>query len=161
MGAYAYVDDMLYLEVSAYRTLDRQHAERSWAPIHSARPGQFDSAPYWRAAFEPHWGNNWLEIGTFGMAADIHPWARRRRRGTGPVTTATFPQTDKYTDVGFDSQYQYQGDNFWFTLRGSYIHEIAEAGRDLRQWLSTNPTDTLNEARGYASLAYGNDNGSS
>ena len=28
VGAYAYVNDMLYLEVSAYRTLDRQHPER-------------------------------------------------------------------------------------------------------------------------------------
>ena len=43
-------------------------------------PGLFDLAPYWRAAFEPHWGNNWLEIGTFGMTADIHPWVAAAAR---------------------------------------------------------------------------------
>ena len=36
--------------------------------------GLFGAAPYWRAAFEPHWGNNWLEIGTFGMYAPVRPW---------------------------------------------------------------------------------------
>ena len=54
-----------------------------WAPIHLA-PGLFDAAPYWRAAFEPHWGNNWLEVGTFGMAADVHPWTH------APATTTTY-----------------------------------------------------------------------
>ena len=42
-------------------------------------------------------------IGTFGMRANVNPWL-------DPTfalgTTATLPQTDKYTDVGFDSQYQ-------------------------------------------------------
>ena len=31
---------------------------------------------------------------------------------------------DKFTDIGFDTQYQYQGDNYWVTLRGSYIREF-------------------------------------
>ena len=73
-------------------------------------------------------------------------------------TTATFPQTDKYTDIGFDTQYQYQGDNYWLTLRGSYIHENQVLDASFLNMISANPTDTLNEARGYASLAYGNDN---
>ncbi len=88
------------------------------------------------------------------MAANVHPWVN-----PGTPDTSTFPQTDKYTDVGFDTQYQYQGDNFWFTLRGSYIHEnqkLDATFANLRY--PTNPTDVLNEARGYASLAYGNDN---
>ena len=82
-------------------------------------PGLFDAAPYWRAAYEPHWGNHWLEIGTFGM------YGRRPSLDDGRTrtTTTTFPQTDNYTDIGFDTQYQYQGSNFWVTLRGSYIHE--------------------------------------
>ena len=60
-----------------------------------------------------------------------------------------------YTDVGFDAQYQYQGDNFWFTLRGSYIHENQS---DPNLLVAANTTDILNEARAYASLAYGNNN---
>ena len=60
-----------------------------------------------------------------------------------------------FTDIGFDTQYQYQGDNYWLTLRGSYIHEDID---DPNLLIAANPTDTLNEARAYASLAYGNDN---
>ena len=45
---------------------------------------------------------------------------------------ATFPQTDNYTDIGFDTQYQYQGDNFWLTLRGSYI-------REYQNWMPASP----------------------
>jgi len=158
VGAYAYVNDMLYLEASAYRTLD-PNTQNDLGVDPFGAPGQFDVAPYWRAAFEPHWGNNWLEIGTFGMAADVHPWSSPPTSpGIGvPVTftTATFPQTVNYTDIGFDSQYQYQGDNYWLTLRGSYIHEDQY---DPNFLLAANATNTLNEARGYASLAYGNDN---
>jgi hypothetical protein len=158
VGAYTYVDDMLYLELSAYRTLDPS-AQNDLGTDPFGAPGQFDFAPYWRAAFEPHWGNNWLEIGTFGMAADIHPWSSPPSApAAGPVTTTTFPQTDKYTDVGFDSQYQYQGGNFWFTLRGTYIHESEKLDASFANGLSANPSDTLNEAKAYASLAYGNDN---
>ncbi len=126
-------------------------------------PGQFDgAAPYWRVAYEPHWGNSWLEVGTFGMYAQVHPWSSPPSPpGTGvPVTftTGTFPQTDNYTDLGFDTQYQYQGDNFWVTLRGSYIYEFQKLNASFANGISSNPADVLNEARGYASLAYGNYN---
>ena len=154
VGAYAYIADALYLEVSAYRTLDA-NTQNDLGTDPFGAPGLFDFAPYWRAAFEPHWGNNWFEIGTFGMMLTFI-------RGSSPGTTgrpSTFPQTDKYTDVGFDTQYQNQGDNFWFTLRGTYIHEYQRLDASFANLVSSaNPTDTLNEAKAYASLAYGNDN---
>jgi hypothetical protein len=161
VGAYAYLNDVLYLEASVYHTLDAKTQNDMGVDPFGA-PGLFDAAPYWRAAFEPHWGNNWLEFGTFGMMAAVHPWAAGPSPPGTPmppgVTTATLPQTDKYTDVGVDSQYQYQGDNFWFTLRGSAIHEYQKLDASFASMASANPTNELNEARGYASLAYGNDN---
>jgi hypothetical protein len=156
VGAYAYINDVLYLEASAYHTLDHSTQNALGADPFSA-PGTSDVMPYWRVAFEPHWGNNWLEIGTFGMMAGIHPWASPPG-GPNAVTTATFSQTDKYTDIGFDTQYQYQGDNYWFTLRGSYIHEYQKLDASFANFVAANPTNELNEARAYASLAYGNDN---
>jgi hypothetical protein len=159
VGAYAFIDDVLYLEASAYRTLDaRTQNDLGTDPF--GAPGLFGVAPYWRVAFEPHLGNNWLEVGTFGMLVDVHPWASPPSAPAtpAPVTTATLPQADKYTDIGFDAQYQYQGDNFWLTLRGSYIHEYQKLNATFTNGGSTNPTNTLNEARAYASLAYGNDN---
>jgi hypothetical protein len=152
VGAYAHINDALYLETTVYQTLNPS-AQTNLGTDPFGAPGMFDFAPYWRVAYEPHWGNHWLEIGTFGMAADVHPWIL-----PGTSTTTTFPQTDNYTDVGFDTQYQFQGDNFWFTLRGTYIHEYQKLNASFLNGLAANPTNTLNEARAYASLAYGNDN---
>ena len=70
----------------------------------------------------------------------------------------TFTQTDRYTDVAFDTQYQYQGDNYWITLRGTYIHENQKLDGLFNNGAAFNPTNTLNTVRAYASLAYGNDN---
>ena len=49
-------------------------------------------APYWRLALEPHWGEHYLMVGTFGMYGQVVPG---RQYGFG---------TDNYLDVGFDSQ---------------------------------------------------------
>ena len=154
VGPYAYINDLIYLEASVYRTLDPS-AQNALGEDPFGAPGLFDAAPYWRAAIEPHWGPHWLEVGTFGLIANIHPFI-----ASGTPLTATFPQTDKYTDIGFDAQYQYQGDNFWFTLRGNYIHEYQrlDASFNLLSASTPNLTNELNEARAYASLAYGNNN---
>jgi hypothetical protein len=151
-GAYVYIDEALYLEASAYTTLNPGTQNDVGIDPFGA-PGLFDLAPYWRLAYEPHWGNNWLEVGTFGMSANVHPWVM-----PGTMVTATFPQTDKKTDIGIDSQYQYQGDNFWFTLRNSYIHEYQKLDASFTNGLAANPTNELNEVKAFAQLAYGNDN---
>ncbi len=154
VGAYAYINDLVYLEGSVYRTLDATALND--LGVDPTLAGQFNAAPYWRAAIEPHWGDNWLEFGTFGMAANVHPY-NTIAGGTGSSATY-FPQADQITDIGFDTQYQYQGSNFWLTLRGSYIHEFQNLNASFPNGLAANPTNTLNEARGYASLAYGNQN---
>jgi hypothetical protein len=155
VGAYVYLNDMLYLEGTAYKTLGfRQQNAVGTDPF--GAPGLFDgAAPYWRAAFEPHWGNNFLMVGTFGMMADVHPWIDP---SFALGTTATFPQTDKYTDAGFDAQYQYQGDNYWFTLRGSYIREYQNLAASFANHLSANQNNQLSTLRLQASLALGGDN---
>ncbi len=148
-GAYAYIDDLVYLEGSVYRTLDpRTLTDLGMDPTGAP---QTNAAPYWRAAIEPHWGDNWLEFGTFGMAAGVHPYSGV---GTGSGTTYD-SQTLNYTDIGLDTQYQYEGSNFWVTLRGSYIHENIN---DPNLLVAANPNNILNEARAYASVAYGNSN---
>ncbi len=152
VGGYVFVNDAVYLEATVYTTLS-PNTQNNLGTDPFGAPGLVGAAPYWRAAYEPHWGNNWLEVGTFGMYASVHPWMM-----PGTPTTTTFPQTDNYTDVGFDTQYQYQGSNFWLTLRGSYIHEYQDLNASFLNGFSANPTNTLNEARAYASLAYGNDN---
>src|SRR5580704_11984697 len=73
-GAYAYINDILYLEATAYRTLDFG-AQNALGVDPFGAPGLVDGlAPYWRAALEPHWGNHDLMVGTFGMITNIHNW---------------------------------------------------------------------------------------
>jgi hypothetical protein len=151
-GGHLWINDLLYLEATAYHTPDFNTLNHLGADPFDA-PGRFGVAPYWRAAFEPHWGNHWLMIGTFGMYAAVHPWLDT----SGALGDATAGQTDKYFDVGVDSQYQYQGDNFWLTLRGSYIHESQRLDASFMLF-GTNPTNELKTLRLYASLAYGGDN---
>jgi hypothetical protein len=155
VGAYAMIQDLLYLETSFYRTLDFR-TQNALGTDPFAAPGLIDGvAPYWRIALEPHWGNNWFMLGAFGMYAAVQPWI-------DPTfalgTTAVFPNSDKFTDLGFDSQYQYQGGNFWLTLRGTYIREFQKLDQSFANGAASNPTDELNTLRLMASFAYGNDN---
>jgi hypothetical protein len=155
VGAYTFINDKLYLEVSAYRTLDFR-AQNALGTDPFGAPGLFEgSAPYWRVAFEPTWGSHSLMVGAFGMYFNVHPWLDP---SFALGMTGTFPQTDKFTDVGFDSQYQYQGDDFWLTLRGSYITEFQKLDASFPNMLSANPTNSINSLRLQASFAYGGDN---
>ena len=71
---------MLYAELTAYGGLPRPHSRRS-----GDRPGptpdvQQGVTPYWRLALEPHWGDHYLMVGTFGMYGQIAPRAAVRDR---------------------------------------------------------------------------------
>ena len=155
VGAYTSINDLLYLEFTAYKTL-------GFNEQNSLGINPFDGlglmggvAPYWRVALEPHWGRHSLMVGTFGMYSDVHPWVDPTFV-TG--TTAVMPLSDKFTDVGFDAQYQYQGDNYWLTLRGSYIREFQRLDASFADFAAANPTNLLNSLKLQASFAYGGDN---
>ena len=133
VGAYTFINDLLYLELTGYRTLGFSQQNALGTDPFGA-PGLFGGiAPYWRVALEPHWGRNTLMVGAFGEQFNVHPWIDP---SFATWSTAMFPQTDKFTDIGFDTQYQYQGDNYWLTLRGSYIREFQRARCELSQRLS-------------------------
>jgi hypothetical protein len=155
VGAYTFINDLLYLEFTGYKTLGfSQQNAIGTDPF--AAPGQLGGfAPYWRIAIEPHWGRNTFMIGTFGAQFNVHPWVDT---SFASFSTATFPQSDKFTDIGFDSQYQYQGDNYWLTLRGSYIREFQQLDASFFNTSASNPTNLLNSMKLQASFAYGADN---
>jgi hypothetical protein len=156
VGAYAFINDILYLELTGYKTLNfKQQNALGVDPF--GLGGLTDGvAPYWRAAIEPHWDNHDLMVGTFGMHTEINPWLDP----TFAIgSMGTLPQSDKFTDVGFDAQYQYQGENFWLTLRGSFIHEFQtlDATFGLLQG-AANLNNDLNSLKLQGSFAYGGDN---
>jgi hypothetical protein len=160
VGAYAWINDLLYLELTGYRAINFDSLLKLGPdPFQGpgASPGKMVGiAPYWRVAMEPHWGNHWLEFGAFGMSAQVNPFTTVTD-ANGFYLNQTFQETDRYTDIGFDTQYQYQGPNYWITLRGTYIHEKQTLDASSLNF-GTNPTNTLDTFKALASFAYGNDN---
>jgi hypothetical protein len=156
VGAYAWINSLVYVELSGYRTINHGAQSKLGTDPFGA-PGLFEGvSPYWRIAVEPNWGNNWLEFGAFGMSARVRPWTFSMGPG-GFYNNETFSQSDRYNDIGLDSQYQYKGSNFWITLRGTYIHENQTLDASFANGLSSNPTNQLNTLKLLGSLAYGND----
>jgi hypothetical protein len=94
-------------------------------------------------------------IGAFGAQFNVHPWIDT---SFATWSSSVFPQTDRFTDIGFDTQYQFQGDNYWLTLRGSYIREFQQLDASFLNASASNPTNLLNSLKLQASFAYGADN---
>jgi hypothetical protein len=155
VGAYTMINDLLYLEITGYRTLGFSQQNAVGTDPFGA-PGLFGGvAPYWRVALEPHWGRHSLMVGTFGMYLDVHPWVDT---SFASWTTDVMAQSDKFTDFGFDTQYQYQGDDFWLTLRGSYVREFQRLDASFASLAAANPTNLVNSLKLQSSVAIGGDN---
>src|SRR5260370_9207737 len=99
-------------------------------------------APYWRLAVEPSWGPHSLEVGTFGMYAEVNP---------GRITNFG---TDKITDVGFDTQYQYNDNPHNVGVQVSYIREFQNLHATFGMGGSSNTHDILDTFRVKASYFY-------
>lgn len=128
LNPYIYWNRLIYAEFGGYRTLG------PW-DLHALgiEPGGTSAiggvAPSWRLAVEPAWDNNTWEVGTFGLSASLVPG---RMIGAG---------TDRLTDVGFDTQYQFLGAVHSFSVQARYITE----SQDL----------SASQALGLASRAHG------
>jgi hypothetical protein len=155
VGAYTMINDMLFLEFTGYQTL-RFDQQNSLGLDPFASPGLFSGvAPYWRAAFEPHWGPHTFMLGTYGMIFNVNPWIDTTFLQR---TTGVLPQTNKFTDIGVDSQYQYQGSNYWVTLRANYLREFQRLDASFATGGSSNPTNELNTLRLTGEFTFGGDN---
>jgi hypothetical protein len=145
VGGYTFINDQLYLEVAGYQTLNSGALNSLGVNPINTLPID-GAAPYFRAAFEKQWGKHALEFGTFGLMAETFlPLANP---GAG---------TNRFTDIGLDSQYQYQGNGWWATLRATYLHEDQRLNASVANGLAANPKNTLNTFRAQAALTYGTD----
>jgi hypothetical protein len=161
-GVYAWINSLLYLEGSGYQSLSPSQ-QNSLGIDPTGAPGTIDHVtPYFRGALERNWGNHSLEFGSFVLLFDVNPqpW---NFAGINPVTSLS-AGTDRYTDIGFDSQYQYNAGNYWITARGTYIHENQRLNAstmlpiDPTGTFGSNPTNQLNSFKASASFGYGLDN---
>jgi hypothetical protein len=115
LNPYIYWDRLVYFEVGGYCTLSPGQLSALGIPPPGTSP--IDGlAPSWRLAVEPAWDNNTCEVGTFGLAASLVP---QRITGAG---------TDHFTDIGFDTQYEFLGARDSFSLQARYITEYQNLG---------------------------------
>lgn len=157
VGGYAFINDFLYLELTGYRSV--AFNAQTKLGVDPFGVGMIDGmAPYWRIAIEPHWGNHWLMLGAYGMQANLRQWDTSQVDANGYQLSAYLPLSDRYTDTAFDAQYQYRGENYWFTLRGTWIHEFQRLDATFNNGGSDNPSNTLDTLRIEGSIAYGSDN---
>jgi hypothetical protein len=130
VNPYVYWNRLFYAEFGGYRTLGPSSLFA--LGIEPAGTSAIDSvAPSWRLAVEPAWGNNTLEVGTFGLSAPLVP---QRMTGAG---------TDRLTDVGLDTQYQWLGSRDAFSLQARFIEEFQHLPASQALGLSTNGNNHL------------------
>ena len=153
IGAYAFINNLLYLEVSGYKQINPRALKSLGADPVDGPPGMINGiSPYFRVAVEPNWGNHWLQFGAFGFMTRVNPFAMP------DVDASTFAGTDRYTDLGADAQYQYIGENNIVTVRASYINERQKLDSSVANGLATNASNQLNTFRAQVSLAHGTTN---
>ena len=141
-GAYVFWNDMLYADLTFYKGLPQNILYAFNEPSTSTTDALANVAPYWRLAIEPHWGDLYWEVGTFGMYGQITPG---RIYGYG---------TDNFTDVGFNSQIQYAGDQYSITVKLTDIMEWQKLNASYGQAISSNLNNTLNSFKANASFVW-------
>jgi hypothetical protein len=153
-GATAYVfwQRSIYAEIGLYRTADQMFSFlRTGQDITS--PGGVarlsGNNPYWRLAYNAEWGPHSIMVGTYGLIADKYP------DNTIPITP-----TDRFTDIAFDTQYQYLTYTHSITAQATWIHEkqswdasFANGGIGAGP-TPTNSSDTLNTFKAKASYYF-------
>jgi hypothetical protein len=118
-GAYVLWNELLYLESDVYKGLDTG-ALRAVGQV-PVDDGDQTTAfmPYARVALIEDWKNDHLEIGAYGISANILPGGNQ-----------TFGLFNRVTDAALDATYQFISDPTKVTsdrlsAHATYIHEIA------------------------------------
>ena len=147
IGAYAMWNNLVYGDFHLYRS-EQQGASQPYPMGLGANSIISGVAPYWRLALQHNFGANYIEIGTYGMAADMTPPSGAlTTTGSGQTATGTYSGRDKYLDTALDAQYERQfGDNS-LVVRTTYIHEKQSLDASQAAGLAANSSNTLNTFR--------------
>ena len=98
LTAYAYWNQMIYLEFGGYGT-SRGLTSFMSAGLDDASTTKLRGInPYWRLAVNREWGPHSLMVGTSGMVAHVYD---------DPLDTSDPASTHRFTDLAIDTQYQY------------------------------------------------------
>ena len=132
LGVYALYDKLIYAEVSFYHSA----IQGASYPADSTWTGTIKGvSPYWRLAIQHQWQGQYLEVGTFGLSSSMYP-------------SGITGLTDKFTDIGFDAQYEKTNDNggSWI-FHGSYITEKQNLDATFNAGGSANASNNLNSLK--------------
>jgi hypothetical protein len=111
VGGYSMWNDHLYTNLTVYRS---EHAGSDPPVTGTGQPYNISGvAPYWRAAWQQTWGDNYLEVGTYGIYMNSFP---------GAVSGLE----DRYADPSFDFQYERPFGANLLDAHGSYTHESTD-----------------------------------
>ena len=144
-SAYAWWDDRLYTEVALYESLGRDFLKG--VGVDPDETSEIDTtAPYLRLAWQEDMGDQNVELGAFGLFANLFPG---RDHSTG--------KTDRFNDFGLDASYQYTGtgENI-FTVNARYVHESQNLAATQALGGVLNRDLSLNEVNLNASYYYEN-----
>ncbi|MCL5266894.1 MAG: cytochrome C [Bacteroidetes bacterium] len=131
LGAYALYDNLIYADISGYKSTPQG------GPFPPDANSQFTIsgiAPYWRVALEKQWPNTYAEIGTYGLAVDVYP-------------TGVTGSTDNYTDIALDCQVEQAVGNNELVFHSTWIHENQKLNASFAAGSSQNPTNSLSTFR--------------
>jgi hypothetical protein len=133
LGGYAMVGNLVYGELSVYRSAFQGAAAPS-----SATGAIHGVAPYWRLALQKEWEHQYLMVGTFGMHSSLFPDVL-----SGP--------RDTYSDAGVDAQFESKAGTGNLVVRGAWIHERQTLDATAAAGGSANVKNTLKVLRVNAS----------
>ena len=139
LGAYGLWNNLLYAEVSVYRSAAQGAANPADSTSTMTIKG---GAPYWRVALQHQWGKDYVEVGSYGMSTAVWP-------------AGVSGSTDRYTDVALDAQYERPLGTGNLTLHTTYISEKQHLDGSVGLGAATNLTDKLNTFRADGSVLTG------
>jgi len=96
----------------------------------------------WRLALQHQWHKHYLEVGTYGIQADVYSGGA----DSGP--------TNRLTDYAFDLQYQYISNPHIVTFKTTWIHENQDWDADYPSGITSNSSDTLKTYKANANYYY-------
>lgn len=107
LGAYTLYNNLVFAELTIYRSAQQGAANPADATSTNVLKG---IAPYWRLALQHQWYNNYIALGTFGIAPRLY-----QNGVTGHL--------NKIRDISFDFQYEHNLPIGALTFHSSYTHE--------------------------------------
>jgi hypothetical protein len=148
-GGYVFLNDMFYAELTGYGATSRSF---QWAVTGGPATNLLSGvAPYYRVAVEKNWGEHSLEVGAYGINANVITGGNQAL----PVGTFGWP-TDTITDTGVDLQYQWINDVHNVTLRANYIYERQGLNSSVLQGIAANNVDFLRSLKLSGEYVYKN-----